>query len=153
MATWAQLRTIVRALPETAEVSPHNWRVKGKLLAWERPLRRSDLEALGPSAPKGDILGVWVPDLDVKDALVGGKPRIYFTTPHFDGYAAVLVRLAVIGVAELRELVENAWLHRAPVRVKNAWLEQSPAKSHEKTANAKTSAKTNARAATSPRRR
>jgi len=128
MATWAQVGSAVRALPETEEVSPRKWAVKGKVIAWERPLRRGDLEALGASAPKGDILGVWVPDLDVKDALVSGKPRIYFTTPHFNGYAAVLVRLAAIGVVELRELLTNAWMHRAPARTKKAWLEAQPKK-------------------------
>jgi hypothetical protein len=118
----------VRALPETAEKSPRQWHVKGKLLAWERPLRRADLEALGKAAPAGDILGVWVPDLDTKEALLAARPRVYFTTPHFDGYAAVLVRLAVIGRAELRELLLEAWLHRAPVRTKRAYLERQAEK-------------------------
>src|SRR5262245_33285310 len=123
VATWADVRAIVRALPETAEASPRQWRVKGKLLAWERPLRRADLEALGKNAPTGDILGAWVPDLDTKEALLSARPRVYFTTPHFDGYPAVLVRLSVIGRAELRELLAEAWLDRAPVRVKRAYME------------------------------
>src|SRR5262245_37379877 len=123
VATWADVRAIVRALPETAEASPRQWRVKGKLLAWERPLRRADFEALGKHAPTGDILGAFVPDLNTKEALLGARPRVYFTTPHFDGYPAVLVRLAVIGRAELRQLIAEAWLHRAPVRAKRAYLE------------------------------
>jgi hypothetical protein len=123
VATWADVRSIVRALPATAETAPRTWRVKSKLLAWERPLRRADLEALGDAAPTGDVLGVWVPDLDAKEALLAARPRVYFTTPHFDGHPAVLVRLAVIGKGELRELLTEAWLDRAPVRAKAAWLE------------------------------
>jgi hypothetical protein len=127
MATWADVRSIVRALPETEEKSARDWRVKGKLLVWERPLRRADVEALGKAAPTGDILGAWVPDLDTKEALLQARPRVYFTTPHFHGYPAVLVRLAVIGRDELRELVTDAWMNRAPVRVKRAYIEAQSA--------------------------
>jgi hypothetical protein len=124
VATWANVRSILRALPETTEPSPRNWRVKNKLLAWERPLRRADLEALGKGAPTGDILGAWVPDLDTKEALLAARPSVYFTTPHFDGYAAVLVRLAAIDTPELRRLLVEAWLSRAPVRTRRAYLER-----------------------------
>jgi len=127
MATWADVRSIVRALPETEEKAARDWRVKGKLLVWERPLRRADLEALGKAAPTGDILGAWVPDLDTKEALLQARSRVYFTTPHFHGYPAVLVRLAVIGRDELRELVTDAWLSRAPVRVRRAYVEAQAA--------------------------
>ena len=117
------MRAIVRALPATAEIRPHDWRVKSKLLAWERPLRRADLEALGKEAPTGNILGVWVPDLDTKEALLAARPGVFFTTPHFNGYAVVLLRLAAIDRADLRELLVEAWLHRAPAREKRAYLE------------------------------
>ena len=123
MATWADVRSILKALPETVETSPRSWRVKTKHLAWERPLRRADLEALGKDAPTGHILGAWVPDLDAKEALLAARPRVYFTTPHFNGYPAVLVRLAAIGTAELRRLLTEAWLNRAPVRTRRAYLE------------------------------
>jgi hypothetical protein len=123
MATWADVRSLVRALPETDEKARREWRVKGKLLAWERPLRRADLAALGKNAPTGDVLGVWVPDLDTKEALLSARPRVYFTTPHFDGYAIVLVRLAAIRRAELRELLTEAWLWRAPRRATRAYVE------------------------------
>jgi hypothetical protein len=52
-----------------------------------------------------------------KEALVADGPDIYFTTPHFDGYAAVLVRLERIPLDELRELIVDAWLTRAPKRL------------------------------------
>ena len=92
---------VVAALPETSEPTPRNWRVRKKLIVWERPLRKADYEALGADAPDGDILGARVADEGVKFALIAEDPAVYFTTPHFDGYPSVLVRLAEIGVPEL----------------------------------------------------
>jgi hypothetical protein len=100
------------------------WLVKDKSFAWERPLRKSDLAALGEAAPKGAILGVRVQDLDMKDALLSEEPNIYFTTPHFNGYPAVLVRLNAISVGELRELLTDAWVNRAPKRLAKAFLDR-----------------------------
>ena len=114
MATWDDVGRIVSQLPETAEASPRNWRVCKKLIAWERPLRKADYAALGADAPDGDILGARVADEGVKFALIADDPGVYFTTPHFDGYPAVLVRLAEIGVPELGELLTEAWLAQAP---------------------------------------
>ena len=70
-----------------------SWRVKDKLFVWERPLRKSDLEALGDDAPTGEILGARVEHEGAKQALIESDPEIYFTIPHFDGYSAVLVLL------------------------------------------------------------
>ncbi|MEA2469344.1 MAG: hypothetical protein QOE38_342 [Thermoleophilaceae bacterium] len=99
------------------------WRVKEKLFVWERPLRRSDLEALGDAAPSGPILGARVEHLVAKDALLAEDPDVYFTTPHFHGYPAVLVRLARIGLEDLEELTVEAWLARAPKRLVKDYLE------------------------------
>ncbi|MGA8535293.1 MAG: hypothetical protein WB615_14385, partial [Candidatus Tumulicola sp.] len=63
-----------------------SWRVNKKLFVWERPLRRSDLAALGDRAPSGPVLGVRTADLEMKDVLLASDPEVYFTTPHFDGY-------------------------------------------------------------------
>ena len=98
MATWKDVARIVGQLPETTEASPRNWRVRKKLIVWERPLRKADFAALGDDAPDGDILGARVPDEGVKFALIADEPDVYFTTPHFDGYPMVLVRLADIAV-------------------------------------------------------
>jgi hypothetical protein len=95
------------------------------LLAWERPLRSSDREALsasGSEPPEGDLLGVRVADEGVKFALVADEPRVYFTTPHFDGYAAVLVRLAEIDVRDLQELITEGWLTQAPKKLVQEFL-------------------------------
>ena len=123
MATWDDVGRIVGALPETAEPSPRNWRVRKKLIAWERPLRKADYDALGADAPDGEILGARVADEGVKFALITDDPAVYFTTPHFDGYPAVLVRLAEIGVPELEELITEAWLAQAPKSLAKVFLQ------------------------------
>src|SRR6202000_758430 len=107
MATWDDVASIVGELQLTGEPSPREWRVGKKLIAWERPLRASDRQALaarGIEPPEGDILGVRVADEGVKFALIADDPAVYFTTPHFDGYPAVLVRLATIDQQGLRQL-------------------------------------------------
>jgi hypothetical protein len=126
MATWDDVREIALALPETDERPSHGnafWRVKGKGFVWERPLRGTDLKALGDAAPDGPILGVRVEHLGAKEALIQDDPELYFTTPHFDGYAAVLVRLEQIDLEELREIVVEAWLCRSPRKLADAYLE------------------------------
>jgi hypothetical protein len=108
------------ALPETTEVTSRGarqWRVHDKLFVWERPLRRRDLEELGDAAPSGIVLGARVPDEGAKRALVTAEPAIYFTTHHFDGYPAVLVRLEELDGDGLTELVEEAWACRASRRL------------------------------------
>jgi len=126
VADWDDVRRIALALPETDEhVSRGNahWRVREKGFVWERPLRQSDLRALGDAAPDGPILGARVEHLGAKEALLADDPDLYFTTPHFDGYPAVLVRLERIDLAELEELIAEAWLARAPKRVAQAYLD------------------------------
>src|SRR5213078_5270382 len=125
MASWDDVRRLALELPETSEVSSRGhsqWRVKDKLFVWERPLRRSDLEALGDSAPDGPILGARVEHLVAKDALLADDPGVYFTTPHFDGYPAVLVQLDRITTEDLHEAITEAWLTRAPTRLAKAYL-------------------------------
>jgi len=125
MATWDDVAGVVGELQLTEERSPHEWRVGKKLIAWERPLRKSDYDALtavGVEPPQGDILGVRVADEGVKFALIADEPELYFTTPHFDGYPAVLVKLAAIDERGLRELIVEAWLTQAPKRLVQEFL-------------------------------
>jgi hypothetical protein len=124
--TWDDVRRIALALPEASERLSRDlrqWRVKDKLFVWERPLRRSDLEALGDDAPTGPILGARVEHLVAKEALLANDEGVYFTTPHFDGYPAVLVRLDRIGIEALDEVITEAWLARAPKRLVTSYLE------------------------------
>ena len=128
MATWDDVRRIALALPETSEGSSRGlrrWTVKDKLFVWERPLRRSDIEALGPEAPAGPILGARVEHLGAKEALRADDSNAFFTTPHFDGYPAILVRLDDISLEDLDEVIVEAWLARAPKRLAKAYVEQT----------------------------
>ncbi|MDV3124889.1 MmcQ/YjbR family DNA-binding protein [Mycobacterium sp. 21AC1] len=122
MADWTDVARIAAGLPETNEATPRAWRVRKKLVVWERPLRKADYMALGDAAPDGDILGARVPDEGVKFALIADKPAVYFTTPHFDGYPSVLARLGAIDVPELTELITEAWLVQAPRTLAKAFL-------------------------------
>jgi hypothetical protein len=125
MATWDDVRRLALAMPEATEVESRGntqWRVKDKLFVWERPLRRSVLAALGAAAPGGPILGARVEHLVAKDAMLADDPEVFFTTPHFDGYPAVLVQLALIDADELEEVVVEAWLAQAPKRLADSYL-------------------------------
>ena len=125
MASWEDVRKLALALPGTSEQPLHgnlSWRVQDKLFLWERPLRSSDLSALGSDAPDGEILGARVEHEGAKQALIQSDPEIYFTIPHFDGYAAVLVRLEAISYEQLDELTVDAWLSRAPKRLAATYL-------------------------------
>jgi hypothetical protein len=125
VAAWDDVRRIALDLPETREESSRglaSWRVRDKLFVWERPLRSADLRALGDAAPAGPILGARVEHLGAKEALLADDPGVYFTTPHFDGYPAVLVRLDVVDAGELEELIVEAWLARAPKRLAEAYI-------------------------------
>jgi hypothetical protein len=126
VATWDDVRRIALGLPEAEERLSRDlrqWRVKDKLFVWERPLRRGDLEALGDGAPDGPILGVRTEHLVAKEAILQSEPDVFFTTPHFDGYPAVLVQLDRIGLEDLREVIVEAWLARAPKRLADAFLD------------------------------
>src|SRR6267378_5014934 len=112
MAGWDDVRRIALALPETSEQTSRDlasWRVRDKGFVWERPLRAADLRALGDSAPTGPILGARVEHLIAKEALLADDPEVFFTTRHFDGYPAVLVRLDKIPVGDLEEVIVEAW--------------------------------------------
>ncbi len=67
---------------------------------------------------EGDVLVAWVADLEEKEALMASAPDRFFTLPHYDGYAMVLVRLPAIDVDELTEVLTDAWLVRAPKRLR-----------------------------------
>jgi len=130
VATWDDVRRLALSLPETGERQSRDmrqWRVRDKLFVWERPLRQSDLRALGDAAPDGPILGARVEHLVAKEAMLADPSGVFFTTPHFDGYPAVLIRLEPVGLHLLEEVVVEAWLARAPRRLADGYLAQRPA--------------------------
>jgi hypothetical protein len=125
VADWDDVRRIALGLPQTSERlsrEKRQWRVKDKLFVWERPLRPKEVEELGERAPEGPVLGARVEHLGAKQALLEDDPGVYFTTSHFEGYAAVLVRLDRISQEELEEVIVEAWLARAPKRLVQAFL-------------------------------
>ena len=126
MASWDDVGRIARGLPEVTEENSRGylvWQVGKKGFAWERPLRKGDLEALGERAPAGPVLCAYVPDVGVKDALIADDPAVFFATPHFNGFPAILVELDRIDLPTLDEVLTEAWLCRAPKRLAKAWLE------------------------------
>ncbi|WP_127794536.1 MmcQ/YjbR family DNA-binding protein [Agromyces sp. LHK192] len=126
---WEGIRRLALSYPDTSEHvswgSAH-WRVHGKGFVWERPLRKGDLEHLGIAEQSGPVLGARVEDEAVKFALAEEDPAIFFTTPHFDGFPAILVHLDAISDRRLEELVEEAFLAAAPVKLAKAWLAEHP---------------------------
>jgi hypothetical protein len=115
MATIDNVRQIVSSLPETSEgplYGTPGFRVRDKAFARLRP--------------EGDVLVVWCAGEGEKDAYLATQPDIFFTLPHYDGHPSVLVRLPAIDVADLRDLLTDAWFVRAPRRLAAAFEAARP---------------------------
>jgi len=126
----AVLDELALSLPQTTkEVSDDgrpSYLVHGKLFCCHRGRRR---DAIDPATGErlDDVLMFRVADLGVKDLMLADDRGLFFTTPHFDGYPAVLMLipdLARVDREELYDLVAEAWLTRAQKRVANAWLQE-----------------------------
>ena len=129
----ADLDELVLSLPQvTKELSDDgrpSYRVHGKLFCCQRG-RRPD--AVDPETGErlSDVLMFRVADLGVKELMLADDRGVFFTTPHFDGYPAVLIRIPVLARLdreELEDLVVEAWLTRAQKRVAKAWLAEHAA--------------------------
>jgi hypothetical protein len=118
VASLADVTGVVSALPEVSEGERHGhrtWSVGGKAFAWERPFSKADIKRFGSETPPtGPILAVRTLDLEDKEAVLASELPGVFTIPHFDGYAAVLIQIQRTTPGQLRELVVDAWLARAP---------------------------------------
>ena len=112
MADAGDVRRLALALPGVAEIDSDgfDFRVAGKGFIWSWPERRRGK----PRVIRTDIAVLFVGDEAEKQALLLGEPEVFFTTPGYDGWPLVLLRLAVVDAGRLAELVTDAWRMRAP---------------------------------------
>ena len=115
MADADDVRRIARALPAVVEIDSDgfDFRIAGKGFVWSYPERRPGKRR----RIRTDIAVLYVGDEAEKQALVLGEPTVFFSTPGYDGWPLVLLRLAEVDVERLAELVTDAWRMRAPVDV------------------------------------
>jgi hypothetical protein len=123
MADQDDVRRIAVALPETREAEDrfafsvlNKGKQKGFVWAWNERV-----EPKKPRVPRRDVVAVRVVDQVDKEALIASDPKTFFTEPHYNGFPAVLVRLPVIGIAELEELIVDAWRCQAPKALVEAY--------------------------------
>jgi hypothetical protein len=128
MAAMRDLDELALALPQTTkEVSEDgrpSYLVNGKMFCFHRS-RRPDAVDAETGERLDDVLMFRTDGQEGKDLALADARGLFFTTPHFNGFPAVLMRipdLAKLTRDELREVVEEAWLARAPKRVAKAWL-------------------------------
>ena len=125
MATSTDVDRLVSALPEVTSGERHGnqtWFVAGKAFAWDRPFSKADIRRFGGQVPPaGPILAIRLADLGEKEAVLAANPGSFFTIPHFDGYAAVLIQLDLVSEAALREALTDGWLACAPARLAAAF--------------------------------
>jgi hypothetical protein len=133
----AELDELALAMPQASkEVSDDgrpSYHVHGKMFCFHRG-RRPDAIDRETGDRMDDVLMFRVSDLDEKDLLLADVRGLFFTTPHFNGYPAVLMRITTLermSREELRDLVVDAWLSRAQKRVAKAWLAENEPESVE----------------------
>jgi hypothetical protein len=118
VATIEDAAGLALGLPDVTEGERHGsrtWSVAGKAFAWERPFSKADIRRFGDEEPPaGPILAVRVEDLHEKEAVLAAGHRGFFTIPHFNGYAAVLIQLPATAAQPLRDAITDAWLACAP---------------------------------------
>ncbi|HTS94989.1 MAG TPA: MmcQ/YjbR family DNA-binding protein [Streptosporangiaceae bacterium] len=103
---------IALALPQVEEIDcdGFDFRVGGRGFVWSYPERRPGR----PRRIRTDLAVLFVGDEAEKQALLLGEPRLFFTTPEYDGWPLVMLRLAEVDAGRLTELVTDAWRMRAP---------------------------------------
>jgi hypothetical protein len=128
MVSFDEVTRMAMDLPEVTQAERHGhrtWFVAGKGFAWERPFSKADIRRFGTATPPdGPILAVRVEDLHEKEAVLASEPKGFFTIPHFDGYAAVLIQLKVVTKRAVREAILDGWLACAPTAVAERYLQE-----------------------------
>jgi hypothetical protein len=116
MANQDDVRRIALALPDTSEAEDrfafsvrNKGKQKGFVWAWNERV-----EPKKPRVPRPDVVAIRVLDQLDKEALLASDQKKFFTEPHYNGFPAVLVRLPLIAMAELEELIVDAWRCQAP---------------------------------------
>jgi hypothetical protein len=112
LSTWATVKKLAKELPEVEEST---WANTPSCKVRKRSFVR---------LREDDVIVVLM-DEDEKEALLRAEPEIFFTTPHYDGYPAVLVRLSAIEPEELREILVESWRRVAPKRLLEVFDEAS----------------------------
>lgn len=104
---------MARAFPGVTEgvrYGHRTWVIGKKVIAWERAFSKADIKRYGDKpVPKGPILAVTVADLLEKEAALAANPKSFFTIPHFDGYAAVLIQLEKVTKRALQAALAHAY--------------------------------------------
>lgn len=128
MATLEDAARVALRLPEVTETEKRRhrtWTVGGKGFAWERPFSKADIKRFGDQTPPGGpILAVRVADLAEKEAVLAEAGDAFFTIPHFDGYAAVLIELDRVCGDALEEAIVDGWLACAPRPLAERWVHE-----------------------------
>ena len=126
MVRITDVEQIVADLPDVTEgerYGQRTWAVGGKGFAWERPFSKADVKRFGDEpVPDGLILAVRVEDLHEKEAVLALGQRGFFTIPHFDNYAAILIQLKVATKRPVRDALIDGWLSCAPAALADEFL-------------------------------
>lgn len=123
----AQMALALREVTEGERYGNKTWSVGKTTFAWVRPFSKADIKRFGAAtAPDGPILAVRVADLGEKEAVLAEQPKAFFTIPHFDGYAAVLIQLRVATKKAVRESILDGWLASAPAALADEYLAEHP---------------------------
>jgi hypothetical protein len=127
MVTIDDIGRVAMELPEVTEGERHGnltWFVGGKAFAWVRPFSKADIKRFAETPPPdGPIVAVRVADLMEKEGLLASSPKGFFSIPHFDGYAAVLINPKTVTKKAMRDAVIDAWLATAPHHLVDTYLD------------------------------
>jgi hypothetical protein len=132
MVSLDEAARMVMELPGVEEGERHgnrSWWVGGKTFAWQRSFSKADIKRFGDApVPDGPIIAVRLEDLHEKGAVLADGHRGFFTIPHFDGFAAVLIQLKLVTKRPLRAALVDGWLACAPEDLAREFLARKSAR-------------------------